>query len=152
LTRIWIGGTARAVPVLLGAVAVLALLLAALAFLGPNVSVFSDAEELVPTEPPTPRNACEREFASLTDGLGISTTPVPKPPMADLVRVMNACTATELFAADRRFDYVVGGPMTALLHRVFFNGPDAVDQLRALCASRPALAQTKACADGDPAA
>lgn len=129
-----------------GVLAVLALGFIPLVAFGPVAdSEFSDQAPLQPTEPPGARNGCEREFASLTDGLGIAATPIPTPPLVDLLRVMNACTAAELIAADRRFTYVVGGPMTALLFREFFNGPDPGGQLRTLCASRAELSETKAC-------
>lgn len=109
-------------------------------------TVFSDTERLEPTQPPAARNDCEREFASrLTDDLGVPAAPVPTPPAEDVEAVMNACTADQLLTANAYFAFPAGQPMTYLMHRRLFNGPDQRGQLEALCAERPELSSTTAC-------
>jgi hypothetical protein len=107
--------------------------------------MFSDSEAITRTDPPQARNHCEEVFATqLTAELGIAETPPRSPEQSTVIAVMDDCTADELLEADDYFSFGVGGPMTRLLARRLFNGPDRSDQLVQLCRQSPYEA-TRAC-------
>lgn len=75
--------------------------------------------------------------------------PGPLPPITDddLVRVMNACTSTEVVNANEYYEFAAGPPMGRLMTHRLFEGPGSelqLIQLHALC-QREVLARTKAC-------
>lgn len=108
-------------------------------------AIFSDSEPITGTDPPPARNDCEEAFATqLTANLGIAETPPPSPEQSAVIAVMDECTGDELLEADDYFSFGVGGPMTRLLARRLFNGPDRFDQLVELCGQMP-YEHTRAC-------
>ena len=108
-------------------------------------TIFSDSEPLTYSEPPEPRNACEQTFlAELTADIGIAVTAPPEPETDALVRVMDACDASELLAADEYLAYAVGQQMARLYHHRLFNGLDRPGQLAARC-EEPPYASTLSC-------
>ena len=124
-------------------------LLLAVLITGCTTGIWSDSATMAASAAPTPRNNCERLFAShLTDGLGIPPVPPPSPEIRVLLPVLDSCTADELIEADGHFAFSVGSPMTYLLQRRLFNGQDALGQLGELCVSS-ALSATRSCSTLD---
>ena len=112
---------------------------------GCAATMYSDGEPVARTAPPDPRNGCEETFARLlTDDLGTAEVAPPSPTPDVLTTVLDACTASDLLAADDHFAFASGGPMSRLITRRLFNGPEREEQLVVLCET-PAWSQTHAC-------
>ena len=104
-----------------------------------TTGLFTDSEPRTASDPPHPRNDCERAFLSeLTANIGIAYTPPARPETDAVVGVMNHCEAPELLAADSYFRFSVGETnFNRLGYMRLFNGPERHAQLVELCRSEP---------------
>jgi hypothetical protein len=119
---------------LLAGVAFVAMLLVG-ALPSPAPGVFTDAETPGPPTPaPTARNRCETVFFDqLMRGWDAVDDPIASPAPEQLRAVFNACTASELLAADEHYAFASGRPFQQLIGRRLFNGPSIPGQLGQMC-------------------